>query len=77
MVVVYLILFQILILELPIVFAGMIAVGVFIVALGLMFFMEGLRLGLMPLGEVIGSVLPRKSGIPLVLLFSFLLGIGA
>ena len=76
-IVVYLILFQIFVLKLPIVFAGMIVVGIFIVATGLMFFMEGLRLGLMPLGEVIGSVLPRKSGIPVVLLFSFLLGVGA
>ena len=65
-IVVYLILFQIFVLKLPIVFAGMIVVGIFIVATGLMFFMEGLRLGLMPLGEVIGSVLPRKSGICLL-----------
>ncbi len=73
----YLIIFQLLVLQLPIVYAAMIAVGIFIVAAGLMFFMEGLRLGLMPLGEIIGSVLPRKSGMPIILLFSFLLGAGA
>ena len=73
----YLIIFQLLVLQLPIVYAAMIAVGIFIVALGLMFFMEGLRLGLMPLGEIIGSVLPRKSGMPLILTFAFLLGAGA
>ncbi len=73
----YLIIFQLLVLQLPIVYAAMIAVGIFIVALGLMFFMEGLRLGLMPLGEIIGSVLPRKSGMPLILIFAFLLGAGA
>ncbi len=73
----YLIIFQLLVLQLPIVYAAMIAVGIFIVAAGLMFFMEGLRLGLMPLGEIIGSVLPRKSGMPLILLFAFLLGAGA
>lgn len=73
----YLLLFQLLILQLPIVYAVMIAVGILIVALGLMFFMEGLRLGLMPLGEVIGSVLPRSSGLPLILGFAFLLGLGA
>ncbi len=73
----YLIIFQLLVLQLPIVYAAMIAVGIFIVAFGLMFFMEGLRLGLMPLGEIIGSVLPRKSGMPLILLFAFLLGAGA
>ena len=76
-IVAYLIVFQLLVLQLPIVYAAMIAVGIFIVAAGLMFFMEGLRLGLMPLGEIIGSVLPRKSGMPLILLFAFLLGAGA
>ncbi len=73
----YLIIFQLLILQLPIVYAAMIAVGIFIVAAGLMFFMEGLRLGLMPLGEIIGSILPRNSGMPIILLFAFLLGAGA
>ncbi len=73
----YLILFQLLVLQLPLVFAGMIAAGIFIVAVGLMFFMEGLRLGLMPLGEVIGSMLPRSNGLPMILLFAFLLGLGA
>ncbi len=73
----YLIIFQLLVLQLPIVYAAMIAVGIFIVAVGLMFFMEGLRLGLMPLGEIIGSVLPRNSGMPIILLFAFLLGAGA
>lgn len=76
-IVAYLIIFQLLILQLPIVFAGMIAVGILIVAFGLMFFMEGLRLGLMPLGESIGAILPRSGNILLILTFSFLLGIGA
>ena len=73
----YLAFFQIIILGLPIVYAGMIGVGILIVAAGLMFFMEGLRLGLMPLGETIGAILPRNSSLPLILLFAFLLGLGA
>ncbi len=76
-IVVYLALFQILVLGFPIVFAAMIGVGILIVALGLMFFMEGLRLGLMPLGETIGAVLPRNSSLALILAFAFLLGLGA
>lgn len=76
-IVAYLIVFQLLVLKLPIVDASMIAVGIFVVAVGLMFFMEGLRLGLMPLGEVIGSIIPKKSSMPLILLFAFLLGAGA
>ena len=76
-IVTYLVIFQWLVLQLPLVFALMIAAGIFVVAVGLMFFMEGLRLGLMPLGEAIGSLLPRTSKLPAILLFAFLLGIGA
>ena len=76
-IVAYLILFQLFILHLPIVYSVMIAFGIGLVAIGLMFFMEGLRLGLMPLGEVIGAVLPRNSSMPVILGFAFLLGIGA
>lgn len=76
-IVAYLVLFQILLLNLPIVYAAMIGVGIFVVILGLMFFMEGLRLGLMPLGEIIGSVLPARSSLAIILSFAFLLGLGA
>lgn len=76
-IVAYLLLFQILVLGLPIVHALMIGAGIGIVAIGLMFFMEGLRLGLMPLGETIGAVLPRNSSLPIILGFAFLLGVGA
>ena len=67
------------VLGLPIVYSLMIAVGIIIVIIGLAF-MEGLRLGLMPLGESLGSTLPRKkiAGIPclpkLSLAFGFVLG---
>ena len=73
----YLAFFQIVILQLPLVYAMTIAAGILIVALGLMFFMEGLRLGLMPLGETIGVVLPRNSPLWGVLVFAFILGVGA
>ena len=75
----YLIVFQVLVLGLGIVYSGMIAAGVAITIVGLAFFMEGLRLGLMPLGETLGSTLPRKKifGIPCLptsLAFGFVLG---
>ena len=66
-IILYLILFQIVILQLPIVYSLMIAVGVFIVIVGLMFFMEGLMLGLMPFAEIIGASLPKKSKLPVIL----------
>ncbi|MEM1143084.1 MAG: DUF1538 domain-containing protein [Pseudomonadota bacterium] len=76
-IVAYLVLFQLFVLQIPLVYALMIASGIGVVAVGLMFFMEGLRLGLMPLGEIIGTVLPTRSPLPIILLFAFLLGAGA
>ena len=71
----YLGLFQMLILRQPIEQASVIVAGLLAVIIGLMFFMEGLRLGLMPFGEVIGNKLPKKSSLSVVLLITFLLGI--
>ena len=73
---IYLILFQILILRQPVQEAVLITGGLGAVILGLMVFMEGLKLGLMLFGEVIGTNLPKKSPLPVVLLIAFLLGIG-
>ena len=72
----YLALFQILFLQHVVEDSWVITGGLFAVIVGLMFFMEGLALGLMPFGTVIGSQLPRKSPLPLVLFITLLLGIG-
>jgi hypothetical protein len=72
----YLALFQILFLRQMVEDSWLITGGLFAVIAGLMFFMEGLKLGLMPFGTVIGSNLPRKSPLPLVLFITLLLGIG-
>jgi hypothetical protein len=77
LIVVYLVLFQTIILRIPISDAAIISVGIAVVVIGLAFFMEGLFLGLMPLGEVIGIKLPQKAKLPVILIFSFILGIGA
>ena len=73
---IYLILFQILILRQLEADYLTITAGLFAVIVGLMFFMEGLKLGLMPFGTIIGSTLPRKLSLPLVLLVTALLGVG-
>ncbi|MEM1294879.1 MAG: DUF1538 family protein [Verrucomicrobiota bacterium] len=73
----YLVVFQILFLDLPVVYGATIALGIAIVVIGLTFFMEGLRLGLMPFGETIGAILPRNSKLPTIMGFSFVLGVGA
>ena len=72
----YLALFQILFLQQMVEDSWLITGGLFAVIIGLMLFMEGLKLGLMPFGTVIGSNLPCKSPLPLVLFITLLLGIG-
>ena len=72
----YLALFQLLLLHQSVSDAAVIAAGFVAVILGLMLFMEGLKLGLMPFSELIGHSLPKKSTLPLVLAIVFLLGIG-
>ncbi|MBT3921751.1 MAG: DUF1538 domain-containing protein [Nitrospina sp.] len=73
---VYLFLFQVFILRQNVLEHGVITAGLLAVILGLMIFLEGLKLGLMPFGEVIGNTLPKKSRLEVVLFIAFLLGIG-
>jgi len=72
----YMILFQIIILRQFSADYWIMTAGLFAVIVGLMFFMEGLKLGLMPFGTVIGSTLPRKLSLPMVLVITALLGVG-
>ena len=76
-IVTYMIGFQTLILGSPIQDTLTITAGLALVVIGLAFFMEGLVLGLMPLGESIGLRLPRRAHISVLILFAFVLGIGA
>ncbi len=72
----YLILFQILVLNQNVSQPVMIFSGLLAVIVGLMLFMEGLSRGLMPFGETIGQNLPAKVSLPTVLFIAFLLGVG-
>ena len=76
-IVLYLFLFQLAVLRMPVAGAASIVAALVLVILGLAFFMEGLKFGLMPLGSIIGNTLPKKAGAALILGFSFLLGVGA
>lgn len=73
---IYLALFQLFILRENIVDASVITAGLIAVIIGLMIFMEGLKVGLMPFGEALGTSLPAKAGLAVVLTVAFLLGIG-
>ena len=76
-IVLYLLIFQTTILNLPIIDLTKIIGGIFLVTLGLTFFMEGLVLGIMPIGESLGVKLPGKVALFGILMFAFILGIGA
>lgn len=49
-------------------------VGVVFVSAGLILFLIGVHIGLLPVGEMIGSSLPKTGKVWIVLLFSFILG---
>jgi hypothetical protein len=71
----YLVLFQMIILKHGLAQIAWITIGIVMVIFGLVFFLEGVRIGLAPIGETIGDTLPKKSRIPAVLTFAFFLGI--
>ena len=73
---IYLVLFQIFILRQSIADSSIITAGLIAVILGLMLFMEGLKVGLMPFGEALGITLPAKAKLLTVVVVVFLLGIG-
>ena len=53
---------------------GTIVGGISVVIFGLAFFLEGIRIGLVPVGETIGDTLPRSCSLATVLFFAFVLG---
>ena len=73
----YLALFQLFILRAPILEFTQIALGIIAVVVGLAFFMEGLFLAIMPLGERCGLRLPARAGMGLLIIFAAVLGITA
>ena len=49
-------------------------VGVVFVSVGFALFLIGVHIGLLPVGEMIGSALPKTGKVWMILLFSFILG---
>ncbi len=70
----FLALFQIAALRADVLQGELIAFGMLAVMLGLMFFMDGVKYGLMPFSENIGFNLPNRATPAVVLGFAFLLG---
>ena len=72
----YLVLFQLIILRQPVEAALLLVGGLTAVIVGLALFMEGLNVGLMPFGTLIGDKLPRKASMPVMLAIIAVLGVG-
>lgn len=48
--------------------------GVILVMVGLLLFLQGVKIGLLPMGEAIGAELPKRGSLIFLLLFAFILG---
>lgn len=69
--------FQILVIRQPLPDLGRLASGLLLVILGLTLFVQGLHLGLFPLGETMANDFARKGSVAWLALFAFSLGFGA
>jgi hypothetical protein len=68
--------FQLVVLQQPIPNLGTILMGLFFVVLGLTLFIQGLELGLFPIGESMANAFARKGSLLWLLAFAFALGFG-
>jgi Protein of unknown function (DUF1538) len=71
----YLVAFQIIILRFGLEKIGWMVGGISMVIMGLAFFLEGVKIGLVPIGETVGNTLPKRSSGKTILLFAFVLGV--
>ena len=69
--------FQIVVLHKPFPDLGNVAGGLACVVLGLALFIQGLEMGLFPLGEAMAQAMARKGSLSALLAFAFALGFGA
>lgn len=66
--------FQSIVIQQPFPQIGEVLIGVLLVVFGLMLFVEGLELGLFPIGEAMAYALAKKGSLFWLLLFAFALG---
>jgi hypothetical protein len=67
--------FQVVVLQQPLPDVGEVIIGAVFVVVGLMLFVQGLEMGLFPIGESLAYALTRKGSVIWLLVFSFGLGI--
>jgi hypothetical protein len=73
-IVIVVVFFQLIVLQQPFPNLKEVIIGLFFVVIGLMLFVEGLTIGLFPIGENLSYALTKKGSLFWLLTFSFLLG---
>ena len=68
------ILLQVFLITMPWIEFSRFLIGVLFVMAGLMFFLQGVKIGLLPMGEAIGAELPKHGSLIFLLFFAFILG---
>ncbi|MFK5856215.1 MAG: DUF1538 domain-containing protein [Bacteroidota bacterium] len=73
-IIVVVVFFQSVVIQQPFPQIGEVIFGILLVIVGLMFFVEGLEMGLFPIGEELAYALAKKGSLPWLMIFSFALG---
>lgn len=68
------ILLQIFLINMPWILFSRFLIGVAMVITGLFLFLQGVKIGLLPMGEAIGAELPKRGSMFFLLFFAFVLG---
>ncbi len=68
------ILLQVFLITMPWIEFSRFLIGALFVMAGLMFFLQGVKIGLLPMGEAIGAELPKHGSLIFLLFFAFILG---
>jgi hypothetical protein len=68
------VLLQVAVIHMPLVDFVRFLIGALLVLMGLLLFLQGVKIGLLPMGEMIGAELPKRASLPIVLLAAFVLG---
>ena len=71
----YIVFFQLTVLQYGLGQVAALLLGIILVFVGLAFFLEGIRIGPVPIGEIVGNTLPKKHSALIVLIFAFFLGL--
>jgi hypothetical protein len=65
---------QVLVLSMPLAVIVRFVLGAVLVTAGLLLFLKGVRIGLLPMGQAIGAELPKRATFGMLLILAFILG---